>query len=79
MTALLMQIEQDVKKLSREDRERLLSDLSVGLADTPLSEIDQAWVDEADRRFEELVSGHVPGVPAREAFAGIRGELGRKK
>lgn len=79
MTALLMQIEEDVKRLSRADRERLLSDLSSELEDTPLSEIDQAWIDEADRRFDDLASGRVTGIPTEEVFTGIRRELGWKK
>lgn len=79
MTALLAKIERDVKQLSREDRERLLADLVLGLEDAPLSEIDQAWIDEAERRFDDLMSGRVKGIPAKEAFDGIRRELGWKK
>ena len=79
MTALLAKIERDVKQLSREDRERLLADLASGLEDAPLSDIDQAWIEEAERRFEDLMSGRVEGIPAKEAFAGIRRELGWKK
>ena len=79
MTALLEKIERDAKQLSRDDRERLLSDLAFGLDDAPLSEIDQAWIDEAERRFEDLVSGRVKGIPAKEAFEEIRRELGWKK
>ena len=79
MTALLEKIERDAKRLSREDRERLLTDLASGLEDSPLSEIDQAWIDEAERRFDELMTGRVQGIPAKEAFNGIRRELGWKK
>ena len=72
MTALLAMIERDAQQLSREDRERLLADLTLGLEDAPLSNIDQAWIDEADRRFDDLMSGRVKGIPAGEAFDGIR-------
>ena len=79
MTVLLARIERDVERLSREERERLLSDLAAGMDSAPLSEVDQAWVDEAERRFDELMSGRVKGIPAQEAFDGVRRELGWKR
>lgn len=79
MTALLEKIEQEAQLLSHEERERLASDLIAGLDNTPLSEIDQAWIDEAERRYDDLMSGRVKGIPVKEAFDGIRRELGWKK
>jgi putative addiction module component (TIGR02574 family) len=75
MTALLEKIEQEAKELSREDRERLASDLIAGLDNAPLSETDQAWIDEAERRYDELVSGRVKGIPADVAMKEIRRKL----
>ena len=53
MTALLEKIEREAKQLSREERERLATDLIAGLEDASLSEIDQAWIDEAERRYDD--------------------------
>jgi putative addiction module component (TIGR02574 family) len=75
MTALLERIERQAKQLSREDRERLATDLMTGLEREPLSDIDQAWVAEAERRYDELVSGRVQGIPADEAMREIREKL----
>jgi len=79
MTALLEKIERQAKQLSREDRERLATDLLTGLEREPLSEIDQAWLDVAERRYEELVSGRVKGIPADEAMREIREKLRCRK
>jgi len=76
MVALLEKIEREAKKLSRIERERLVSDLIASLDDAPLSEIDQAWIEEAERRYDELASGRVQGIPGQEAISGIRRELG---
>jgi len=75
MTALLEKIEKEAKALSRHERERLAQDLIAGFEDSPLSEIDQAWIDEAERRYDELVSGRVNGIPADLAMMEIRRKL----
>jgi putative addiction module component (TIGR02574 family) len=40
-------------------------------------EIEAAWKTEIDRRIEEIQSGKVKGVPAKEVSARIRKILGR--
>jgi putative addiction module component (TIGR02574 family) len=79
MTELLEKIEREAQRLSRDERERLISNLVSGLYCKPLSEIDQAWIDEAERRYDDLVSGRIKGIPAKEAIAGIRREFGWEK
>lgn len=78
MTALLEKIELEVRALSREEREHLVADLVAGLDNAPRSEIDQAWIDEAERRFDDLMAGRATGIPASDVFNGIRRELGWK-
>jgi putative addiction module component (TIGR02574 family) len=74
---LLARIERDVKQLSREDRERLLADLTSKFEDAPLSEIDQAWIDEAERRYDDWKVGRTKAVPAGRAIAAMRRKLTR--
>jgi len=76
MAALLEIIEKEAQNLSRADRERLVADLLAGLDETPLSDIDQAWVDEAERRYDDWVAGRVKGIPAAKVFRGIQREIG---
>lgn len=77
MTALLEKIEREVKELSREERERLASDLIAGLDNVPLSETDQAWIDEAERRYDAWKAGRTTAVPAEQAIAEMRRKLRR--
>ena len=79
MAALLEKIEREAKELPREERERLVADLIAGLEDAPLSEIDQAWIEVAERRYDDLASGRIKGIPAQEAIDGIRREFGWQK
>ncbi len=75
MTALLEKIESEAKTLSREDQERLVQDLIAGLESRPVSEIDQAWIDEAERRYTEMISGRVEGIPADQVLREAREQL----
>jgi putative addiction module component (TIGR02574 family) len=79
MTALLEKIEQEAQQLSREERERLASDLVAGLDNVSLSQIDQAWIEEAERRYDDLLSGRVKGIAADVAFEEMRRELKCRK
>lgn len=36
------------------------------------AEVEQQWLEEAERRREEIVSGRVQGVPASEVFGKAR-------
>lgn len=75
MTALLERIENEAKALSREDQERLVQDLIAGLERRPISDIDQAWIDEAERRYEDMISGRVEGIPAEMVLHEVREQL----
>ncbi len=77
MTALLERIEREAKELSREERERLASDLIAGLDSVPVSEVDQAWIDEAERRYDDWKAGRTTAVPAEHAITEMRGKLSR--
>lgn len=77
MTALLARIEKEASQLSPEERERLASDLLAGLENAPLSTIEQAWIDEAERRYDNWKSGRTEAFPAEQAIAEMRGKLGR--
>jgi putative addiction module component (TIGR02574 family) len=76
MSAQLEEIKREAQQLSREDREQLAADLISGLDNSPLTEVDQAWIVEAERRYDELTSGRVKGILAQDVFVSIRRELG---
>lgn len=61
-------------QLSPEDRARLALQLLASLEESGESaeEIEKLWIAEAERRFQELRSGVVQGIPAGEVFAALR-------
>lgn len=41
------------------------------------SEIEQAWEEEAERRYQQYLAGEMDALPASEALAQVRAELKR--
>ncbi len=74
MAHSLPDIEKDALRLPAEDRARLAVRLLASLEATTESpeEIEKLWIAEAERRFQEMRDGVVPGIPAREVFAELR-------
>ncbi len=68
------QLEAELLQLPPVVRARLAEALldSLEEADT---ELDSAWAQEAERRYQELTSGTVKAVPAAEALAKARARL----
>jgi len=67
--ALLEKIEQDALSLSRQERAFLADRLLSSLDDNSLSDIDAAWIAEAEQRYQEYKAGKRPGIEAQEVFA----------
>ena len=69
MSALLEKLEHEALALPREERaflaDRLLSSLDVEV----LSDVDAAWVEEAERRYSEYREGKRRGSSAQEVLA----------
>ena len=69
MTVLLDKIEHDALSLSNQERAFLADRLLSSLDGEELSDIDVAWLDEAERRYQEYKNGKRPGIPAEEVFS----------
>lgn len=74
MAHSLPDVEKDALRLSAEDRARLAVRLLSSLEETAESpeDIEQLWIAEAERRFQQLRDAVVQGLPAREVFAELR-------
>lgn len=57
MAATIKQLEQALLKLTKQERAFLADRLLSSLDGEVLSEVDAAWVAEAERRFQEYKSG----------------------
>ncbi len=75
MSRTLQEIEHDAARLPAKDREVLAERLIRSLKHEPLSAIEEAWVQEAERRFSAWCKGDRVGVPHEQAFKRIRREL----
>ena len=58
--------------LDLSSRARLANELLGGLDDLSEAEIEQLWLEESQRRLEEVASGAVEAVSADEALAKAR-------
>ena len=74
MAYSLAEIGDQALRLSPEDRARLARQLLARLEESGESaeEIEKLWIAEAERRFQELRSGVVQGIPAGEVFSALR-------
>jgi putative addiction module component (TIGR02574 family) len=68
------QLEAEILKLPRSVRARLAERLLLSLDDD--NEIEQAWAEEANRRYQSYLNGDEKMFPADEVLASIRKELG---
>ncbi len=80
MVPQIREVEEQALLLPLEEREVLVERLLRSLHDEPpLPEIDEAWVEEAERRYQEFKEGRVRGIPGDRVFSDIRRELGWQK
>jgi putative addiction module component (TIGR02574 family) len=61
-------IEREALGLTPANRARLAHELLESLDTLSPEEIDELWLDEAERRLKELDAGHVQLVPAKEVY-----------
>ena len=77
MAKTIEDIENEIRSLSADDRMHLLRDLIADL-DGPMDEdVEKAWIEEAERRYEDLKEGEVELIPAEEVFSKARARLKR--
>jgi putative addiction module component (TIGR02574 family) len=79
MSVVVEEIEAKIRELSPEDKTELLRALIAEL-DGPADEgVEQAWLEEAQRRHREIVEGKVQPIPGDRVFERLRARLKRIK
>ena len=76
MSARLQEIEAEALRLPPEERESLVGVLVQSLEDASVNEIDAAWIEEAEQRFQKWQAGKTDGIPSEKFFSEIRRDLG---
>lgn len=68
----LAELQSEALRLDPRSRARLAESLLASLDELADSEIEQLWLDEAERRAREWDAGHVQGIPAEQVLAELR-------
>jgi putative addiction module component (TIGR02574 family) len=76
MSPKLLEIQRKAAGLPVKDREVLAERLMRSVNRAPLTQVEEAWVKEAERRFSAWRRGEREGVLAEKAFKQIRKDLG---
>ena len=78
MARAVSEIEREIRGLKPDEQEHLLRALLEELDGPPDPGVEQAWLEEAQRRSRELDSGAAKAIPAEEVLAKARAELKRR-
>jgi len=71
------EIEAKIRALSHEEKTELIRSLLADLDGPEDAGVEQAWLEEAERRHRELLDGKVKGVPGEQVFETLRSRLKR--
>jgi putative addiction module component (TIGR02574 family) len=71
MTKSLAEIESEARQLSTKERARLVRRLISTLESEDDGDVEQAWLDEAERRLAAYRSGDTTAQPAEEVLEAI--------
>jgi putative addiction module component (TIGR02574 family) len=77
MTDEVAEIGAKIRALSAEEKVELIRTLIADLDGPEDDGVEQAWLDEAERRHRELIDGKVQGIPGERVFENLRSRLRR--
>jgi putative addiction module component (TIGR02574 family) len=66
---LLKKLQRDALNLTSQERAFLADRLLSSLGEDVLTDVDSAWIEEAERRYQEYKEGKRPGISAQDVFA----------
>ncbi|MDP9352790.1 MAG: addiction module protein [Chloroflexota bacterium] len=79
MSLSLKELEAEALHLPAEQRADLAQRLFASLEDEDTledaAEVEQAWIEEAERRYQRYLAGETQAVPAADALARVRTRL----
>ncbi len=71
----LEELEAEIRKLDLKDRATLAKRIVESLDELSKEEIEALWVEEAERRLDELEQGVAAEIPAEEALRRARAAI----
>jgi putative addiction module component (TIGR02574 family) len=75
MAPTVVELERQIRALSTADKAEILRMLIAELDQQVDEDVERAWLEEAQRRYNELQSGTVKAIPAVEVFERARSRL----
>jgi len=75
MSGEVAELEARIQALSVAERVELMRTLIADLDGVADAKVDSAWLEEAQRRQQELIEGRVQGVPGERVFENLRSRL----
>jgi putative addiction module component (TIGR02574 family) len=77
MSIAIEELKAKLRELSLEDKTELLRALIAELDGPADEDVEQAWLEEAQWRDQEIVDGKVQPIPGDQVFARLRARLKR--
>lgn len=75
MTIAMQKIEAEALNLDIHSRANLVGKLILSLDEPTVSEVEQLWLDEAERRLDDYRAGKAQGIPGNDVFKRAISEL----
>ncbi len=75
MADALAEIEAKIRTLSAEEKVELIRALIADLDGPPDADGERAWLEEAQRRYRDIIEGKVKAVPGDQVFENLRSRL----
>jgi hypothetical protein len=77
MSTVVAEIEAKIRSLSLEDKAELLRTMIAELDGPSDPTVERLWLEEAQRRYREVIEGKAQPVPGERVFANLRSRLER--
>ena len=77
MSRAVAELEAEIRSLNSDDKTGLIRALLAELDGPVEADVEQAWVEEAQRRRREVVDGKTQPVPGDRVFEHLRERLNR--
>lgn len=77
MSTAVAEIEARIRSLTIEDKSELIRALIAELDGPADSDVERAWLEEAQQRHREVMEGKVQPVPGERVFENLRSRLKR--
>lgn len=77
MSRPVAELEAEIRSLNSDDKTGLIRALLAELDGPVETDVERAWIEEAQQRHREIIDGTVQPVPADRVFENLRARLNR--